>query len=447
MPGATEILKQQAGLVKKPASIMEQLEAMKPQIALALPRHLTPERMVRIAITCMRTNPRLTQCVPETVLASIMIASQLGLEPGVMGQSFLVPYKNKRGEFICQLIPGWMGLVDLVNRSEKASVTTGAVYRGDIFDWQLGTEPFLRHKPCGSKEHMTHVYSIGRIKNSDWPIIEVWTTEQIIEHRNKLNKVGSDHYSYTWMEQYARKVPLMQVIKYLPKSIEMATAISLDNAAETGGTEINIKDVPTILEGVSIEQQQEPEFEDARAMADTAKQKTNGKDKQAVPDMCNSCGKVGGHEPDCKYVAAQFDKEVAATKTVAAETKQPAAEAKPAAEVKPTTPRHEYILKKFDKGKQRKTGNEYLVLHVTTVGKDAVDGKLYVWHDHLKPLFAGLPAEKQWPIIVETKQQKADNNQPYFAVEHVFKIGDVEFVDDKPVTALLQTSLSDEDMF
>ena len=66
-------------------SIMGLLEQMKTEIARCLPKHLTPDRMARIAMTELRKTPKLQECDPMSFIAAIMQASQLGLEPGVMG--------------------------------------------------------------------------------------------------------------------------------------------------------------------------------------------------------------------------------------------------------------------------------------------------------------------------------------------------------------------------
>src|ERR1700676_5485592 len=97
---------------KEPKSFDKMLEAYKPQIAAALPRHLNPDRMIRIALTEFRKTPALAKCDITSIFASIIIASTLGLEPGVMGQSYLIPYKGK-----CQFVPGWQGMIDLVSRT------------------------------------------------------------------------------------------------------------------------------------------------------------------------------------------------------------------------------------------------------------------------------------------------------------------------------------------
>lgn len=201
------------------------------EIERALPRHITADRICRIALTAFRENPALRKCSPVSIFASVLKASQLGLEVGLNGRAFLVPYGEE-----CQFIPGWKGLVELANRSGRTSVWTGAVFQGDSFEYQLGDSPFLRHIPGDEDDpaKLTHVYAIGRIKGSEWPVIEVWTTAKVRKHRDRYNRVGKRHYSYDNWEMYARKVPLLQVLKYVPSSPEMDVAIALNDAAESG---------------------------------------------------------------------------------------------------------------------------------------------------------------------------------------------------------------------
>ncbi len=90
-----------------PKTIGTELEKYKPQMEAALPRHMTADRMARIALTSLRVNPKLMSCTRESFYGSLMAASQLGLEPGINGQCYLIPYKDKQGLSICTLIPGW----------------------------------------------------------------------------------------------------------------------------------------------------------------------------------------------------------------------------------------------------------------------------------------------------------------------------------------------------
>jgi recombination protein RecT len=200
--------------VAKFASFMERL---KPQMALALPKHMNADRMARLALTAFSTNPDLQACTPQSIAGSIMTAAQLGLEPGINGQGYLIPYKGT-----CTFVPGWKGLVDLVARSGRATVWTGVVYPGDSFDYQLGDAPFCRHIPGDGEEgdEFSHVYAIGRVRDASMAVIEVWTRNKVKKHLKQYNQVGGRHYanaSENNFEMYARKVALLQVLKYLPQ--------------------------------------------------------------------------------------------------------------------------------------------------------------------------------------------------------------------------------------
>jgi recombination protein RecT len=220
----------------KPLDFPAMLKAYGSEIARALPKHMNGDRLSRIALTEFRKQPKLNQCDPRSVYAAVIMASQLGLEPGINGQCYLIPYKNE-----CQFIPGWKGLVDLINRTGRATVWTGAIFEGDEFDWGLGDRPFVMHRPCGEDDIrlMTHVYAVGRVNGSDYPIIEVWPVKKVWKHRDRYNKVGDKHYSFRHPEMYARKVVLLQVIKYLPSSIEISTALDMDYAANQGTQHLN----------------------------------------------------------------------------------------------------------------------------------------------------------------------------------------------------------------
>lgn len=224
------------------------LDRYKPQIALALPKHLTADRIARLAVTAFSTTPKLRECEATSIVASVMTSAILGLEIGVDGQGFLVPYGDR-----CQFVPGWKGLVDLVSRSGRGAVWTGAVFEGDEFDYALGDTPFVRHRPGeeDAPEKLTYVYAVGRVKDSDYPIIEVWPIKKIWKHRDRYNKVGAKHYSYRDPEMYARKVPLLQVLKYMPKSIELQQAIAISNAADAGNHAVLDGDFLSVIDPAS----------------------------------------------------------------------------------------------------------------------------------------------------------------------------------------------------
>ena len=247
------------------------LKAFLPEIQRALPKHLNGDRMARIALTAFRRTPKLAQCDPRSVFAAVIQASQLGLEPDTMGRAYLIPYGNE-----CQFVPGWKGLVDLVNRSGQGSCWTGAVYEGDTFDYALGDSPFIKHKPGDAGEVLTHVYAVGRTKGAEWPIIEVWPIAKVWKHRDRYNKVGKRHYSFENEEMYARKVALLQVVKYMPASAELVAAIALNDAAEIGNQGLTVKD--------AIEGTWAPAAEAAEKVAEAAEKVAETVEKTVVKE-------------------------------------------------------------------------------------------------------------------------------------------------------------------
>jgi len=208
------------------------MEKFKPQLALALPKHLTADRMARLALTAFSTNAKLQECDQLSIAASIMTAGQLGLEPGVNGAGWLIPYKKT-----CTFVPGWKGLVDLVARSGRGTVFTGVIFKDQQYTFTDGARRDLvihNETELDDESDITHAYAIGWVKDSSMPIIELWTVGKLRKHRDKYNKVGNSHYSYRDWEMYARKVPLLQVLKYMPCSVEVANAMAVSHAAESG---------------------------------------------------------------------------------------------------------------------------------------------------------------------------------------------------------------------
>ena len=82
-------------------------------------------------------------------LGALMNAAQLGLEPNTpLGQAYLIPYRNK-GKLECQFQIGYKGLIDMVYRNENIqTVQAQCVYENDDFQYELGLDPKLVHKPA-----------------------------------------------------------------------------------------------------------------------------------------------------------------------------------------------------------------------------------------------------------------------------------------------------------
>lgn len=216
-------------------TVMGLLEQMKGEIARCLPSHLTPDRMARIAMTELRKTPKLQECDPMSFIAAIMQASQLGLEPGIMGSCYLIPFFNsKLGKFECTFMPGYRGFLDLARRSGQIkSLVARAVYENDVFEYEYGLEERVTHKPAmDERGELKAVYAVALLKDGGHQF-EVMSKREIEAVRQKSQGKNAG----PWTEYYdemARKTVVRKLFKWLPCSVEMQKAVSLDELQEVG---------------------------------------------------------------------------------------------------------------------------------------------------------------------------------------------------------------------
>lgn len=208
-------------------------EAKGKQIQASLPKHMNAERMTRLMLTCIQETPKLAECDMTTLFGALSKCSQIGLEPGIgMNHVYLIPFGRN-----VQVIPGYAGLIELACRHKDViSIKPVAVYENDDYDYQEGLEEKLFHRPTrGDRGEIIAVYAIaklaGGVKEWRWMWIEdVEKIRQATAKRNKRNNpVWAEHY-----EAMALKTVIRQIVKYLPRSIEIGEAIALSENEETG---------------------------------------------------------------------------------------------------------------------------------------------------------------------------------------------------------------------
>jgi len=222
---------------------------IKQQMALALPRHVTADRLARIALTEVRKNPKLAQCDQTSFLGAIMQCAALGLEPGgALGHCYLIPFENRRqNRTEVQFIVGYRGMIDLARRSGQiVSLEARAVYAKDKFEVELGLDSRIVHKPDWDAEDrgdIMFVYAVAKLRDGGIQF-DVMSRKEIERVRNassgysmakryakdgKINSPWETHF-----EEMAKKTVVRRLFKYLPVSIEIQRAVGLDEQAEVG---------------------------------------------------------------------------------------------------------------------------------------------------------------------------------------------------------------------
>ena len=196
------------------------------------PKHITPNRIVKIALIAASRQPRLFECTPQSLLQSVMKSAELGLDcVGTLGQGYLVPYYNgKIKAYECQFIPGYQGLIALARRSGQiVRIESRVVHEKDVFDFEYGLDQRLKHVPelSGDRGKISCVYAIAELKDGSRQL-EVMTIDEVeaIRDRSKAKECGP------WVTDFAemaRKTVVRRIAKYLPLSPEMEQAFEADN--------------------------------------------------------------------------------------------------------------------------------------------------------------------------------------------------------------------------
>lgn len=240
---------------EQPKDLAQLLSSPKVQTQLkaALPRHMTAERMARIATTEMRKVPKLGSCDPMSFLGAVIQCAQLGLEPGnALGHAYILPFdkrekvggqwKTVRTE--AQVIIGYRGMIDLARRSGQiVSLDARAVYEDDKFECTLGFEPKIDHVPNwknhsrADPSNLRFVYAVAKLKDGGLQF-DVMSRAEVegIRARSKSADNGP------WVTDFpamALKSVVRRLFKFLPVSIEIQRAVGLDEMAENGLSQQN----------------------------------------------------------------------------------------------------------------------------------------------------------------------------------------------------------------
>lgn len=238
-----------------PQTVTQFIEQMKGEIARALPRHLNADRLARIMLTEVRRTPLLAQCTPASFGGAIMTCAQLGLEPGVTGEAYLLPFRNGRKNcYEVQLIIGYQGMVKLFWQSPLArSLDAQTVYQEDDFDYAYGLEPKLTHKPSLKSDRGPVIawYAVATMTNGGAAFIVMSRSD--IEKIRTRSRAKDDGPWKTDYDAMARKTAIRQLFKLLPKSAELTRAMAADEGVRSDWSEDAIDMQPDYPDAVAGE--------------------------------------------------------------------------------------------------------------------------------------------------------------------------------------------------
>jgi len=210
----------------KQLSVRELFESRKTAIAEILPKHLSPDRLIKVALGAIAKTPKLQQCTAASVFNCLVTSAELGLEPGgALGHAYLVPYGTN-----AQLIIGYRGFVELGRRSGRLSqIEAHIIYEKEKYTIKRGLTPEFAHEPMfgGDRGKPIIVYCIARLADGGVHI-EAMSVEDVEKIRARSRSKDHGPWVTDW-EEMAKKTVVRRAFKYLPMSSEIAKAIEVDD--------------------------------------------------------------------------------------------------------------------------------------------------------------------------------------------------------------------------
>lgn len=215
----------------------------------ALPKHITPDRMARLALTACVKMPQLLECDPNSIYLALLECSQIGLEPN--GRDVhLIPFRdNKSGKTNVQVVPDYKGLIKLAYQSGQIQlIMARAVRDRDEFNFRYGTGAFLEHTPASpegaddsddSRGELTHAWAMARLVGGGEPFVVLNRSEVAVHRRSSKGKSGPwiSHPDAMWA-----KTAVKELCKFIPLSAQLERVLSRED--ERGVIEIDSPTIP-----------------------------------------------------------------------------------------------------------------------------------------------------------------------------------------------------------
>lgn len=230
---------------KKPVTLKSLLEGedFKNKVSATLPKHLTPERFIRVAVAAMNRTPKLLQCTPETFFKCMIELSSYGLEPDGR-RAHLIPYGKE-----CTLIIDYKGLAELAMRSGIFKrIHADVICENDDFEYDLGE--IQKHKINFMKPRGKPMAAYAIAETKDGAMFTQVLPEEEIESVRKRSRAGNNGPWKTDTLEMWKKTAFRRLSKWLPLSAEFRDAVEKDDEGVNVGDSIGF-DVSTPEEKIA----------------------------------------------------------------------------------------------------------------------------------------------------------------------------------------------------
>jgi recombination protein RecT len=206
---------------------------MREEFAETLPKHMDAVQFQRVVASVFKGKPELLECQPASIRSCLREIAALGLEPGPLGHSYLIPFRDFKhgGVKICTLILGYKGLIELAHRGSDITVVARTVYNNDEFDAEYGLNERLYHKPNWREDRGESYAYYGIAHYRGRATTMVMSKAEVNKFRER-SRAKSDGPWVTDYDAMAMKTVLRRMATFWPLRTEYARVIARDELRE-----------------------------------------------------------------------------------------------------------------------------------------------------------------------------------------------------------------------
>lgn len=206
----------------------ETLNAMQGELKNALPPQISTEKFVRTTLTAVQMQPAILEADRTSILGSCMKAAQDGLLLDGR-EAALVIFNTKTGKKV-QYMPMVGGILKKIrNSGELQTISSHVVYEKDHFEYELGDEERITHKPYLGEDRGSVIAAYAIAKTKDGGIYrDVMTVGEINKVRASSRASNTGPW-VDWYDEMAKKTVLRRLAKRLPSSADLDQVIESDN--------------------------------------------------------------------------------------------------------------------------------------------------------------------------------------------------------------------------
>lgn len=206
------------------------INKMSGEFKAALPPQIPVDKFIRTTLTAISMNPGLLQADRKSLLGSAMKAAQDGLL--LDGREAAPVLFNTKSGPIVQYMPMVGGILKKMrNSGELASIGAHVVYDRDLFEYELGDDERIVHKPHLGTDRGNPIAVYAIAKTKDGAIYREVMSVADVEKVRAASRAANNGPWVQWWDEMARKTVIRRIAKRLPSSADLDQVLASDNEA------------------------------------------------------------------------------------------------------------------------------------------------------------------------------------------------------------------------